>query len=204
AIAIGYFCGAIPIGYLMGLLKGIDIRQYGSGRTGGTNVLRTVGPLAAVATVIGDIAKGAVAVLLVRWLFHSASVEALAALFSVLGHQKSLFIGLQGGAGTMTSSGAMLALWPLAALVAGPIPIVSLALTRYASVGSLTGAVLGSLVVMGLVIVARQPIQYSFYALGAGALIVYAHRPNIRRLLAGTERRIGEQARELVGKRHEG
>jgi len=190
---IGYMFGAIPTGYLAGRAWGVDVRKYGSGRTGGTNVLRTVGAGAFLLTVLGDLIKGLAAVLLVRWLFHLPLLDVVAALFAVVGHSKSFLIGFRGGAGSMTGIGALLALNPFIVILMLPVPIVTLLLTRYASLASILGAISTPLIIASLVVWARLPVEYLILGLIGAAYVVYNHRPNIARLRAGTERRIGEK-----------
>lgn len=197
AAAIGYLLGAIPIGYLVGRLWGVDVRKYGSGRTGGTNVLRSAGPLPALLTVLGDVAKGAAAVLIARWLFASSALEAMAAFAAIVGHGKPVFLGWRGGAGMATGIGALLILSPPTPFILLPIPLALLLITRYASLCSITAATLLPIVMLILVLFADEPLAHLFFAIAAGALIIYAHRPNIKRLLAGTERRIGERRVDL-------
>src|SRR4030042_5610079 len=109
---IGYLLGSFPTGYLLARLKGVDPRQAGSGRTGGTNILRTAGKVPALLTVVGDLLKGALAVWIARALAGSDAAAVLAGLAAVLGHNHSIFLGLRGGAGSMTNVGVVLALAP--------------------------------------------------------------------------------------------
>lgn len=186
----GYLLGSVPVGYLIGRLWGKDVRSSGSGRTGATNVFRAVGLLPAVLTGLGDLLKGALAILLAQQLGWGAAAEVLAGVASVAGHNWSLFLRFSGGAGTMTNLGALLVLSPLACLGVAPLGLLALALSRYASVASLTVALL---VPVGLLLLARGdqiPTTYVWYGLGVAALVVWALRPNIRRLARGEERRL--------------
>lgn len=194
AALTGYLLGAIPTGYLAGRAWGVDVRQYGSGRTGGTNVLRAAGPAAALITAIGDVAKGALAVLITRWLLQTDEAQAVAAFTAMVGHNWSIFIGWRGGAGTATATGAMLVLSPQAVLLAAPLPLMLMVATRYASVGSLTAAVTIPFIMLGLVRFTGESIWHLVYALAAAILSVAVHWPNIQRLRAGTERKITERA----------
>jgi len=193
ALTVGYFMGAIPVGYLAARLRGVDVRKVGSGRTGTTNVFRATGPIPAFLTVLGDALKGVVAIYLVRGFTGNEWLAALAGIAAVAGHNWSVFLGWKGGAGAVTAISILYILSPKVALgLAIPVFLVII-LLRYASVASLTIAVGGSIGVLILLIMGREHPAHLFYAVGAGALIVYALRPNIKRLLEGTERRIGEK-----------
>jgi glycerol-3-phosphate acyltransferase PlsY len=198
AIAIGYLLGSFPSGYVVGRLRGIDIRQWGSGRLGGTNVLRSAGPWAAILAVLGDVAKGVVAVFVARALVGSPSAEVLAGLAAILGHDFSIFLSFSGGRGVATTLGALGALYWPASLILALLGLSVVAASRYASLASLTIATLMPFATLYLVLFADKPTWYLVYGLAAGILIVVLHKGNIQRLLAGTERKIGES-----GKRRE-
>jgi glycerol-3-phosphate acyltransferase PlsY len=198
AIVIGYLLGSFPSGYVVGRLKSIDVRQWGSGRIGGANVLRSVGPWAALLAVMGDVAKGIVAVFVARALVGSPSAEALAGLAAILGHDFSIFLKFSGGRGVATTLGALGALYVPAPILLAVMGLSVIAVSRYSSLGSLTIATLMPFVMLYLVLFADKPVWYLIYGLAAGALIVVLHKGNIQRLLAGTERKIGER-----GKRRE-
>lgn len=195
AILLGYLLGAIPSGYiLVWLFKKVDIRSIGSGRTGGTNVLRSAGLLPAALTVAVDFAKGYGAVMVARMLAPQSSlVEALAGLAAVVGHNWPIFLGFHGGAGTMTSIGAAAALFPIGAAVAGVCGALAIALSRYASLGSLTLAAALSLSSLVAVFMG-WPASLLLLTLGSTALTVWQLRPNIERLRHGTERKVGQPA----------
>lgn len=193
AAFMGYFLGAFPTGYIVGRLwKGIDIREYGSGRTGGANILRTVGLFPAVITALGDVGKGVVAVLVARVLWHNEVAAVLAALAALAGHNWSLFLGWHGGAGVGITFGGLLILEPLTTLVVALLGSLVAVLSRYVSLGSLAFAFLipSALLVQRLFL--RGSWEHLAYGILAGGIIIFAHRPNIGRLLKGTERRIGE------------
>jgi glycerol-3-phosphate acyltransferase PlsY len=193
AAFVGYFLGAFPTGYIVGRLwKGIDIREYGSGRTGGANILRAVGAFPAVITALGDVGKGVVAVLVARALWHNEGAAVVAALAALVGHNWSLFLGWHGGAGVTTTFGALLVLEPVAALVAALLGFPVAAISRYVSLGSLSFAFLMPLALLVQRLFLRGSWEHLVYGILAGGIIVFALRPNIGRLLKGTERRIGE------------
>ncbi len=190
---IGYLLGAIPVGYLIGKTQGIDVRQYGSGRTGGTNVLRALGLGAAFFTILGDALKGMIAVLIARTIMPTPLAEALAGLGVVGGHNWSFLINFRGGAGTVTTLGALLLLSPETLFIVTPLGLAALLLSRYASVGSLVVSSSMPLVLLGLVVAGRQPLAHLVYGVGVAVMIIFSLRGNIQRLRAGTERRIGER-----------
>ncbi|MCD6290104.1 MAG: glycerol-3-phosphate acyltransferase [Anaerolineae bacterium] len=190
---VGYLLGSVPVGYVVGRVHGTDIRQHGSGRTGGTNVWRALGLGPAIVTVLGDALKGAVAVLLARYVLHTGEYgAALAGAMAVVGHNWSIFLGLRGGAGGMTAASALLALNPIAGLFTAPLAILGLYLSRFASVGTLTIGLGGLIILLLMREVAPwlTPIAHPVFASITAAAIVVALMPNIRRLLHGDERRI--------------
>ena len=197
AIGLAYLLGSFPTGYLAGRFIGhVDVRKIGSGRTGGTNVLRSAGPRAALVTVVGDVLKGTLAVLLARWLSDgNALAEALAALAVVIGHNYSIFLGFKGGAGTMTATGAVLGLNPILLLLAGLLPALFTYITRMSSIGSLLASSMGLLMTGVLVWQGYLPAEYLIFFVAFFLLSWYSHRPNLARLMAGTERRIGEKSK---------
>jgi len=216
---IGYLFGAFPTGYFVGRLWNIDVRKHGSGRTGGTNVLRTAGWGAFALTVLGDVLKGGLPVLAARALFPDArDAPTLAVLGALVGHNWSVFIAMlakpdphityappplgwiqriaqqgRGGAGVATSAAAMLALFPPIVLVMVVPIILILIIVRYASVASLTTAIISPFVMLFFVLRGDAPWSYFILNAVVGIIIIVVHRPNIERLRAGTERRFGHQ-----------
>ena len=212
AAIIGYICGAIPFGYIyVRLVKGVDIRTVGSGRTGGTNSLRAAGLGVGLATSFSDVGKGALGIILSRWLLaNQLSAELLpwalatAGVMSVIGHNWSVFMGWRGGAGTGPNVGWGTALWwpmlPIAIVVMSGM-LLGLGM---ASVASLS---MGAIIVVAffvLYLAGVSPFDASLaYIVGglvAFAIVVWALRPNIRRLLEGKERIVGPRARRLKRK----
>jgi len=190
AVAAAYLLGSIPVGYLLGRLWGVNVLDWGSGRTGGTNVLRSAGIVPALLTGALDIGKGALAVWLAGQMTGYPAAEVLAGAAVILGHNYSVFLGFRGGAGVGTSLGALGAIYPPAAIALVVLLLLLIAVTRYASLGSLIITSLMPLVLLALGIAGILSLTYISYGLLAWAIIVYAHRPNIRRLIQGTERRI--------------
>jgi glycerol-3-phosphate acyltransferase PlsY len=197
-VLVGYLLGSIPWGFwLPKLVKGVDIRTVGSGNTGATNVWRTLGFRLGLTVAILDIAKGAAAALLGRWLGNDL-IAVLAGMAAMAGHWRPLFMGFgRGGKTVATTGGVALALAPFAALAAGGVWIVVFLASRYASVASIAAAV--SLPLFALLFGASWPV-FAF-TVGAAVAIIVLHRPNIARLLAGEEHRIELRRRRPGGLR---
>jgi len=190
-IVSGYLLGSIPVGLLVvRAATGRDVRQVASGRTGGANVLRAAGSWAALLTGLGDGAKGLLAVWLARAVGGTPVVEALAGLAAVVGHNYSIFIGFKGGAGTATTVGGAIGLWPWNGAILIIVGAAVIAATRYTSVGSITVALVLPAIYALRAHLAGAPWAYLIHGLGAAALTLWALRPNIRRLLEGRERRV--------------
>ena len=194
-LIVAYLLGSIPFGYLIvRAMQGADVRETGSGGTGATNVSRRAGKFAGVITLALDAAKGALAVLLARWLlaenFGINWWVAAAAIIAVFGHCFPVWLGFRGGKGVATGVGVFLSLYPLAVACAAVIFILVVALTRYISLGSILATAAFPLFVWLLNVYFRPvadlaPVITS--AIAAGALIILMHHANIRRLLQGTE-----------------
>jgi acyl phosphate:glycerol-3-phosphate acyltransferase len=192
AVLAAYLVGAVPIGWLVARAFGVgDIRRHGSGNIGATNVLRTLGRLPAVVTLLGDVLKGYLAVMLGNKLGgEQPAVAAAAAVAAVAGNCWSVFLGFRGGKGIATGLGALLRLVPLATLAALPVFVVIVASFRYVSLGSLLAAVC---VPLGAFLLG-YPRAAVLAALVIAAIIVGRHHANIARLRAGTESRLGRHS----------
>jgi len=188
-----YLLGSFPTGYLVGRLNGIDVRDYGSGKTGGTNVLRTLGWGAMILVAAADAVKGFVAVVLAQQVTGSPIVVVLCGLAVIVGHNWPVYIRFKGGSGTGTGFGVLLGIAPLAALILVTCFLIPVLITRYMSLGSIVAAALAPIVMLVLVRSGRLPVEYAFFAVVGAALVLWRHRGNMRRLLDGTERKIGER-----------
>lgn len=188
AAAGGYLLGSIPFGMIATRLGGAgDIRQVGSGNIGATNVLRTGRKDLALITLIGDMAKGAAAVLVARYVTHNAAVEALAGGAAFLGHLFPVWLKFRGGKGVATFFGVLLAAaWPVG-LLAGATWILTAAVFRISSLAGLTAAILAP----AFAFLTHQPRPIVWLTVFLAVLIVVRHRENIGRLLKGEEPRIG-------------
>jgi glycerol-3-phosphate acyltransferase PlsY len=198
AALLGYLLGSIPFGLMIGrATRGIDLRDYGSHRTGATNALRTLGARAAAVVLVLDVAKGVAAVLLARVLFAAdPPVEwaaAIAGFAAIVGHNWSVFIRFTGGRGVATSTGALgaMSIWTVVILV--PVVFGIMWRSRYVSLGSVSGALLAPVVTAALWYFGVASLPAVVYALAAGVLVTVAHADNIARLRAGTERKIGQK-----------
>lgn len=196
AVSAGYLIGAMPSGVIVARLwRGIDIRNYGSGSTGTTNVYRTLGRVAAGVTLLLDFVKGCIPVLAARVVSSLLDVYAadllLAAvgIAAIAGHTWPVYVGFKGGKGIATGWGALLVMSPIAA-AAGTVALLIIATTRYVSLGALIGAGTTLLVTVVLAIGFSWPFEHVIYTVIGCGLILFRHSDNINRLMEGTERRM--------------
>ena len=190
-----YLVGGIPWGVVLArIVGGPDPRTQGSGRTGGANVLRVLGPRVAAVAGILDLLKGVVAAAVPGLLGAGLAVQGLAVLAAIIGHSRSPYIGFRGGRGVSPAFGSLVVLWPLVALLVVPVFFGVIRVTRYSSMGSLVATTLAGLIVVAAVLIQGLPLAHLIYAIGAPALIWYFHRDNVERLLAGQERTIDNRA----------
>lgn len=196
-ILLAYLIGSVPFGYLIVRASGAgDVRETGSGGTGATNVTRRAGRTAGVLTLLLDALKGALAVLVARWLVTDDVAGngwpvAAAGLAAIAGHVFPVWLGFRGGKGVATGLGVFVLLAPLAVLCVAPVFVAVVWATRYVSLGSIIASAALPVFVWllgGRGDVARAPLVGS--ALASAALIVFMHRANIGRLLAGTENKL--------------
>lgn len=189
SVAFGYLAGSIPFAYLLTRRRGIDLRRVGSGNVGATNVLRATGVRMAVLAMCLDALKGSLAVFVALRATSGPATPVAAGIASVIGHIYPVWLGFRGGKGVATAAGVFGVLAPAALAIAGVVFIVAIWATRYVSVGSLAGAV-----TLAIAAVASDvPATVSTGAILAALIIVHRHRANLSRLLAGTERRVGQR-----------
>jgi glycerol-3-phosphate acyltransferase PlsY len=204
-VVVGYLSGSVPVGVLVAQISGgPDPRSVGSGRTGGTNALRALGRKWAALVVAGDLAKGALPILLARFVTGGDSlVEVLVAAAAVIGSARSIFLGFHGGRGVGTGVGTMLVIQPLAVIIAAPVFFLVILATRYVSLGSLLGsaAMFPAMLLIWAVAQGWVPPAYLVWAAVGPALIWIAHADNIERLIRGTERKFDMN---LLGGRRQG
>jgi glycerol-3-phosphate acyltransferase PlsY len=201
-----YLLGSIPTGYLVGrIFKGIDLRQEGSGSTGATNVLRTLGKGPAIFVLSVDVLKGVGAIALVKWTYYLDFTSKLAplpileswlpwmitaaGLLAVVGHSRSIWLGFAGGKSVATSLGVLLAMSWVVGLATLGVFALSLAISRIVSLSSIAGAI----AVSGIMYATHQPLPFILFAIAGGIYVIWRHRSNIQRLLDGTEPRIGQK-----------
>lgn len=186
SLVIAYLLGAVPFGYLLvKFTKGEDVREAGSGNIGATNVLRTTGPGMGVATLLLDAAKGFVAVWIASMLTGAAPEwTSLAALAVMGGHAFPVFLGFKGGKAVASFTGAFAYLTPLPLAAVAILFVLTVAVTKHISAGSILGA---AAFPFGVWIILHPPLQITFAAFLAGAFVVYRHQSNWQRLRAGTE-----------------
>ena len=209
AAVIGYLLGCIPSGVLIARIYGIgDIRKHGSGNSGTTNVLRTLGWLPSVLTLVCDCLKGYIACLIGKGLGGDPAML-VGGLCAILGHDFPVFMGFRGGKGIATSLGLIIAINPWIALAEFAVQIVAVALTRYMSIASLITTVAFPVLVA---IIERGRENYPMFVVAAciaSALSLFGHRSNIRRLIKGEENRldfgkITEVSRKVMEKMRKG
>lgn len=192
AIAASYLLGSVPFGLVMAkVLKGVDVRQYGSGNIGATNVLRAAGPFVAALVLLADAGKGVAGALLGKYLAGAANPAIAAGLAAVVGHSWPVFLRFRGGRGAATAAGVFVCLAPWPLLCAVGVWVLLVATTRYVSLGSITGALSMPVFVWAW----GCPAQIVAAAAFTAAVIVWRHRANIQRLLAGKELKLGQKVK---------
>jgi glycerol-3-phosphate acyltransferase PlsY len=205
-LLLSYLIGSIPFGFIVVHLKtGKDIRQIESGRTGGTNAMRAAGYPAGILTGAMDILKGASAIWLARWLLPgNVWLEIASPILAILGHNYSIFLveynekkrlRLRGGAGGATATGGVAALWIPSIFILVPTILIILFGIGYASVATMSVGVIATFIFLYRYLTGASPWQYVLYSVITELILLWALRPNIQRLLKGTERLVGWRAR---------
>ena len=195
-VVLAYLVGSLSWGYMLLRWRlGTDVREYGSGRTGMANVLRTGGGKMAAVVFALDVGKGVLAVIMAKEATGASGAEVAAALAALVGHNWPVFLGFRGGRGILTALGGLSMMAPVPAVVATAIWLATAFGSRYISLGSIIGVLAGAGTLIGLVMLAGWYSQtYMIFAGVAAAMIIWQHRDNIQRLLQGNERRIGAPA----------
>ena len=202
ALVLAYLIGSVPVGVLAGkLVKGVNVREVGSGRTGSTNVYRAAGPWGMGLTCLGDAIKGILAIAIARLVAMLATalvpdatwfhwIEPLAGIAAVAGHNWSVFLGFKGGAGTVTTVGVLAAMnvYVVAAVIL--LGLIAMLISKMASIGSITLAVAMAPALIVAAVTDRTPWAFVTFGVVAGALTIYALRPNIQRIKSGQERQL--------------
>ncbi|MBP8744863.1 MAG: glycerol-3-phosphate 1-O-acyltransferase PlsY [Syntrophorhabdus sp.] len=178
----------MPVGLLLSKIKGADPRAVGSGNIGATNVMRAAGKITGALTLIGDVLKGLIPVMIAFMLGETKIIVTAAGLAAFLGHLFPVFLRFKGGKGVATALGVYLGLDPFAVLIAIIIFVLTIIKWGFVSLGSLVGVAAMPLLLYFL----SAPVQYIYLVLIIGALIFIKHKDNIRRLVAGTENKIGK------------
>lgn len=189
AVLAAYLMGSIPFAQLLSKRRGVDLRRVGSGNVGATNVLRTLGVRPAVLAMMLDAVKGTVAVLIAQRLTNGVAAPVAAGLASMIGHVYPVWLRFRGGKGVATAAGAFAVLTPVAAAVAVAAFLLTVAVTRFISVGSMVAA----LTLAGWAIASDAPAIVAIGAAIGAAMVIVGHRTNVLRLVAGTERRVGQR-----------
>lgn len=207
AVAL-YLVGAFPTGYIAGrLLRGVDVRDYGSGATGAANVLRILGRGPFLTVLVIDILKGWIPVLLVWFVAHevmgmgvneSHNLQVVGGIAAVVGHVFPVYIGFRGGRGVATAFGVYAALAVPVAFGLLPIAIFIVLAFRYMSLMSIVTVPLGAVALLALALASVEPYSKALFGLMASVLVLLRHLGNIHRLLKGTEPKLGEGAQRAL------
>ena len=202
-VVLAYLVGSISFGLLIGkLIKGIDIRNFGSGSTGATNVARVCGPIWGIIALILDMGKAAIPVALTVYILETPDwSHSLTGLSAIAGHIWPLFTNFKGGKGIAAGWAALIVLSPWAGVAATLAAAPVIGITRYVSLGSIVGSVVGGLSITVLAIlnnletdgVPNIPFVYSAYGLIGGAITVLLHKDNVKRLIKGNESKLGQK-----------
>lgn len=185
---LAFLIGSIPFGIIIAKAKGVDLKKVGSGNIGATNVLRSIGKYPALLTLLGDVLKGTAAVALGRYFGPGPAFEGLVGFCAIVGHNFSLFLGFRGGKGVATSFGVLSFYSPQTALFTFIIWLIVVMTTKYSSLGAIV-----SFGLLPLSIMFFDHKSKVFVAVLITILIFMRHKDNIKRLMSGTERKIGKR-----------
>ena len=188
-VLFGYVLGSVPTGLLVGWAFGVDVRKVGSGNIGMANVLRAAGKWPAALTMLGDMLKGLIPVIIARNFTDASWILAVVALAAVVGHCWPVSLGFRGGKGVATGAGTSIGLAPLVGLSLFAFWWIVVLLSRYTSLGAIAVMIVSPFAFW----LSGQPLPYVLYTVIGGALVLWRHRENARALMRGTERKIGER-----------
>ncbi|MBK50216.1 MAG: glycerol-3-phosphate 1-O-acyltransferase PlsY [SAR202 cluster bacterium] len=196
---ISYLIGAIPYGLMVGFIsRGIDIRKHGSGSTGATNVLRTLGvPLASIVVIL-DVSKAVIAIFIASLFLNGEPlIKAIAAIFVILGHIWPITAKFRGGKGVLTGIVGLIILVPLSGILSFVLAILTICVFKIVSLGSIVGTITGVISIILLYQFGQeQHIEYLVYVIVGSIIIMFKHTDNIKRLIAKTEPKIGNRAKK--------
>lgn len=196
---ISYLIGAIPYGLMVGFIsRGIDIRKHGSGSTGATNVLRTLGvPLASIVVIL-DVSKAVIAIFIASLFLNGEPlIKAIAAMFVILGHIWPITAKFRGGKGVLTGIVGLIILVPLSGILSFVLAILTICVFKIVSLGSIVGTITGVISIILLYQFGQeQHIEYLVYVIVGSIIIMFKHTDNIKRLIAKTEPKIGNRAKK--------
>ena len=185
--ALSFIIGSVPVGVVIAGIKGVDLRKVGSGNIGATNVLRAMGKIPAILTLAGDMLKGVVPVIAGRYFFDNPAIVWVIGLSAILGHNFSIFLGFKGGKGVATSIGVILVYSPVAGAITIAAWLVTAFITRYSS--------MGAMIAFGILPLSIYLFDYSaekvIISVMIAVLLMLRHAGNIKRLIEGTESKIG-------------
>ena len=199
-IVVGYLIGSVPFGLIAArVASGVDVRNFGSGKTGMTNVIRTSGRKVGALVLLLDMSKAVVAIAVAKYAFDdafdtTAGVHAAAGLAALAGHNFPVFAGCRGGRGIATGWGGLFMFTPWAGLIATAVGVPLVAISRYVSLGSIVGATAGAASLIGFAAAGVVDTEYMWYGIVGAPFVLIRHHDNILRLMRGQERRLGTQA----------
>ena len=194
-IAVGYLIGSVPFGLIAArMASGVDVRDFGSGKTGMTNVIRTSGKKVGIVVLFLDMSKAVIAIAVVLAFSDTPGLQSAAGLAALLGHNFPVFAGFRGGRGIATGWGGLFILSPWAGLIATGVGVPLVFASKYVSVGSLVGAVAGCVSLIVLAATGDIETDFMWYGIVGAPAVVIRHYDNILRLLRGEERKLGSKA----------
>ena len=194
-IVAGYLIGSVSFGLIIGrVVKGIDIREYGSGSTGATNVMRTCGVFWGITALVLDMMKAAVPIAFAVHVYSTPLyVHPFIGISAILGHVRPIFTGFHGGKGIASGWASLIVLSPWSGLAAIMFAAPVMGATRYVSLGSMVGSTAGAWTLIILSMFGYCPSNYSIFGLVGWLATIYLHKENIKRLIEGTEHKMGQQ-----------